>query len=149
MGRVTFWILFVVGFCSLIAPRLVSACTCVPPAGIADRVARASEVFLGEVTDIKRPFSSGLHVVYFGVSKRWKGPASSNVSFTTSLYGERCGLPFKKGERYLVYVVPDAMKAPRNAAQIGICTGTGQAKGREEEIRRLDELTGVEQSDAR
>ena len=157
MARTTFWVLFTIGFCRIVVPQLVSACTCAPPAKIADRFAAASEVFLGEVTDIKRPLlerlgvasSGGLHVVYFSVSKRLKGPVSSNVSFTSSLSGESCGLPFKKGEQYLVYVVPNAMNANRNAAQIGICTGTGEANGREEEIRRLDELTELEQRKSR
>ena len=128
--------------CGLLASLPAMACSCAAPATPADALARSSAAFAGRVIDIDKPFldslgltTSGLHYVTFEIVRSWKGATSGTTAVRTRLSGEACGYGFEIGQQYLVYMSgdPDLMT--------GICTGTRQAEGAEDEFEALDQLS--------
>lgn len=127
---------------SLVAATAASACSCVQPTPeIAYQ--RASQVFMGRVTDIDKPWldrlgltNSGLQQVHFEVSKRWKGSPAATVTVRTRVTGESCGYAFRTGQTYLVYAVDNADPVT------GICTGTKDLTHADGDLRVLDALVG-------
>ncbi|HJQ57767.1 MAG TPA: hypothetical protein VJ890_12715 [Vineibacter sp.] len=126
----------------LTAAHPTLACSCMEPAPDT-AYQRASQVFVGKVTQIDKPFldrlrltRSGLWHVHFVVSKRWKGSPSDSVTVRTRVTGESCGYPFRTGETYLVYTVANAEPVT------GICTGTKDLAHADADLRALDALAG-------
>ena len=100
-------------------------------------------MFAGAVTEVDEPFwdwiglsNSGSHDVTFQVTKRWKGAASVTETLRTRLTGEACGYPFEIGGTYLVFVAP----GPTEDLETGICSGTRDLAGAEEDVATLDRL---------
>jgi hypothetical protein len=140
------------GWASTIAALAISgaafACSCEQPTA-EKAYARSSSVFAGTVVDVDKPFwawlglsSSGGYNVTFEVTKRWKGAAATTETVRTRLTGEACGYPFQQGGAYLVYVAP----GPAEDLQTGMCSGTRDLAGAEEDVRVLDGLAAGEQA---
>lgn len=121
------------------------ACSCIPPGSPSDEAARATAVFLGEVTAVhdSQPadtwwnrlrwrlgwgpdpnvYDSSRPIHYtFRVIETFKGTASRSVQVTSSADGASCGIQFNRGGRYVVYAggAADALRA-------GHCSLTGPA----------------------
>jgi hypothetical protein len=127
-------------------PDAALACSCAQPT-VEQAFARSSAVFAGMVTDVEEPFwdwiglsTSGGHDVTFQVTKRWKGADADTLTVRTRLTGEACGYPFEIGGAYLVYVAP----GPAEDLQTGICSGTRDLVGAEEDMGVLDGLVAGE-----
>jgi hypothetical protein len=123
-------------------PDAALACSCAQPT-VEQAFARSSAVIAGTVTEVEEPFwvwiglsSSGSYDVTFQVTKRWKGAEADTLTVRTRLTGEACGYPFEIGGAYLVFVAP----GPAEDLQTGICSGTRDLVGAEEDVRMLDEL---------
>jgi len=136
------------GFLALAMPSLALACSCEQPS--ADKAyERATAVFAGTVTGVEEPFwvrlglsEPGAHDVTFQVTKRWKGADAASATVRTRLTGEACGYPFQVGGAYLVFVAP----GPAEGLETGICSGTRDLAGAEEEVDILDGLAASEQA---
>jgi hypothetical protein len=124
-------------------PSLAQACSCAAPATAQEALERASAAFSGQVTQLRKPFldrlgltDTGGHEVTFRVIRAWKGVAGSEVVVQTRLTGEACGYPFVRGTAYLVFVreIPPGIET-------GICTGTRDLAGADEEVRALEAAT--------
>ena len=77
------------------------ACSCLRPGPPLAELDRATAVFAGEVSDIKRT-TTGVDVS-FSVSDVWKGDLNSTLVVTTGPHSAACGYPFEIGQDYLVY----------------------------------------------
>jgi hypothetical protein len=127
-------------------PGAALACSCAQPAA-EQAFAQSSAVFAGTVTEVEEPFwdriglsSSGSHDVTFQVTKRWKGAESATETVRTRLTGEACGYPFEIGGAYLVFVA----SAPTEDLETGICSGTRDLAGAEEDVATLNRLVAGE-----
>ena len=122
------------------------ACSCAQPT-VEQAFARSSAVIAGTVKEVEEPFwvwiglsASGSYDVTFRVMKRWKGAEADTLTVRTRLTGEACGYPFEIGGAYLVFVAP----GPAEDLQTGICSGTRDLVGAEEDVRTLDGLVASE-----
>jgi hypothetical protein len=106
-------IIFLVGLSAPPAPPASApACYCLIP-DVPKAVEASAAVFLGEVVEVVPPRASGegapvrerFHTIKFKVEKSWKGEVSGQVGVLSAQSNESCFiyLPFKKGDRYLVY----------------------------------------------
>ncbi|MFM9844769.1 MAG: hypothetical protein ACKVOI_17550 [Dongiaceae bacterium] len=127
-------------------PDPALACSCAQPT-VEQAFARSSAVIAGTVTEVEEPFwvwiglsDSGGHDVTFRVTKRWKGVDAATLTVRTRLTGEACGYPFEVGGAYLVYVAP----GPAENLETGICSGTRNLAGADEDVRVLDGLVAGE-----
>lgn len=140
------WWLSVPAAAVLALPGAALACSCAQP-DAKQAFAQSTAVFAGTVTEVDEPFwdriglsNSGSHDVTFQVTKRWKGVESATETVRTRLTGEACGYPFEIGEAYLVFVAP----GPAEDLETGICSGTRDLAGTEEDVRILDRLAAGE-----
>jgi hypothetical protein len=131
---------------ALAMPNAVLACSCAQPE-TARAFEQSSSAFAGTVTEMNEPFwdwiglsSSGSHDVTFQVTKRWKGAESATETVRTRLTGEACGYPFEIGGAYLVFVA----HGPTEDLQTGICSGTRDLAGAEEDVATLNRLAAGE-----
>lgn len=125
-----------------LAPVPAGACSCAQPTP-EQAFERSTAVFTGRVIDIDKPLlawlglsRSGSYDVTFTVSRRWKGAELDSITVRTRLAGEACGYPFETGEDYLVFVA----SGPVDGLETGMCSGTRDLAGAEEELRALDAL---------
>lgn len=141
------------------------ACSCITPGSPSEEAARATAVFLGEVTAVhdSQPantwwnrlrwrlgwgpdpnvYDSSRPVHYvFRIIEPFKGTQSRSVKVTSSADGASCGIQFDRGGRYVVYAggSPDALRA-------GHCSLTGPAADPRSGLRWLrahrKEITGL------
>lgn len=131
---------------ALAMPGAALACSCEQPTA-EKAYARSASVFAGTVVDVDKPFwawlglsNSGGYEVTFEVTSRWKGVEATTETVRTRLTGEACGYPFQLGGAYLVYVAP----GPAEDLQTGMCSGTRDLAGAEEDVRILDRLVAGE-----
>lgn len=94
----------------LIAPRPVSACSCVADVPLCESFWNADLVFEGEVVAIESlPGSNSTgprfvkRQVRFTVERVWRGNAADSVTVMTGAGGGDCGYNFRKGRKYLVF----------------------------------------------
>ena len=129
-------------------PLQLSACTCVtgpPPSNFFVNVherafCSAEAVFVGTVVEVQEPkstvqedlarldrgdvsFEEILSPVktIFSLKERWRGPSATLVEIWTERDVGACGVPFRKGEQYLVYASRDATST---RLLTNICSGT-------------------------
>ena len=132
---------------ALFAPE-ARACSCRPLPPVSDAYKQADAVFLGTVVDVtdrrnivRRGWAQlrstlgirstwldhlqeeGLAVT-FKVDRSWKTVRAERVMVLTARDGAGCGIPFKVGDRYLVY----AMLAEGKEYVTGICSRTHNLK---------------------
>ena len=138
----------IAGLVSLAIPGAALACSCAQPSA-EQGYELATAVFAGTVTEVEEPFwvrvglsEPGAHDVTFQVTKRWKGADAATATVRTRLTGEACGYPFQLGGAYLVFVAP----GPAEDLETGICSGTRDLAGAEEDVRVLDQLVAGEQA---
>ena len=129
-------------------PHAALACSCAQPT-VEQAFTRSTAVIAGTVTEVAEPFwdwiglsASGSYDVTFRVTKRWKGAEADTLTVRTRLTGEACGYPFEIGGAYLVFVAP----GPAEDLQTGICSGTRDLVGAEEDTRVLDQLVASEKA---
>ena len=147
-SRPTRWPFIVAMIAALAMPGAALACSCAQPA-TGQAFEQSSAVFAGTVTEVAEPFwdwigltHSGGYDVTFRVTKRWKGADAAMETVRTRLTGEACGYPFEIGGEYLVYVAP----GPTEDLETGICSGTRDLAGAEDDVRVLDQLVASEQA---
>lgn len=140
--RPAWWLCVPAAAAMLAMPGAALACSCAQP-NAEQAFAQSSVVFAGTVAEVNEPFwdriglsDTGSHDVTFQVTKRWKGAESATETVRTRLTGEACGYPFKIGGAYLVYVAP----GPAEDLETGICSGTRDLAGAEEDAATLDRL---------
>lgn len=92
---------------------------------------QATAVFAGTVTQVSSlPYErttgeqivpSSQTLVHFTVQKAYKGVSAQELEVTTGRGSSDCGYPFRRGEQYLVYAMPDAQT---KTLATSICTLT-------------------------
>lgn len=114
------------------APRRAEACSCVQPPPPKKALADSSAVFEGKIVEMVQDKEKHRLTVTFAVSRRWKGAETAQVEVTTVDVGSLCGLPFNKGEEWLVYADGEA-----GALSTGLCTRTRKKSEAGEDRRAL------------
>jgi len=86
------------------------ACSCRRGVSLQQTVAKADQVFLGMVEQVRSTGGRYL-LVTLRVQESFKGPKNKTVKVRTATVGSACGIAFRKGEAYVVF-------APLGAAPI-------------------------------
>lgn len=144
-------------------PRAAHACSCLPPGSVAEQRAKSERVFLGRVQGVELirvivpdgkpevvskagerfgrlpPMAMpALHYkrVHLQVQEMFKGTPVPQVAVETGMWDGDCGVPFRPGQEYVVYVQPE-----EGRPMAGACSRTGLASDPES---GLDELRAGE-----
>jgi hypothetical protein len=135
----------------LFLEETASACSCLPPKGVAQEVEMSSAVFSGKVIEIKRHDRTedplGRVEVIFEVDKAWKGVDKRIVSVFTGSDSAACGYGFKRGRTYLVYTGG----SPQGQFSTSICSRTKRLNKAREDLRALGagkRVAGAQHRDA-
>ena len=133
-------LLLVAVACFTISSDQVFACTCsdynVP---ICARYWQSDAVFVGQLRDItpppepRPPQAMPLAILHFIVEQPFRGVTTPTVDVQT-FSGTSCDIPFRKGERYLVY---GARGADSNELFTGMCMGTDSVENSEDELNYI------------
>ena len=112
-------------------PAYTSACSCAGPAGVEEEFERSKAVFSGKVFSIKDN-KRGINgysykSVLFEVTQTWKGVEQSQVIVATGQGDGDCGIPFKEGQDYLVYVSEWGMYA-KHTLEANMCGRSKEMK---------------------
>ncbi|MCG7344509.1 hypothetical protein MHZ92_10210 [Sporosarcina sp. ACRSL] len=122
-------------------PLDASACSCMMPPPPEDAMNEADAVFTGEVVEViengKLIRGSG-KTVHFKVDKAWKGTDDSEMVITTGFGGGDCGIPFEKGQKYLVYASTSDMYVS-NTLSTTICHRTTEIAYATEDLNAIGE----------
>ena len=113
----------VVAIGCLIFPSRALACSCAPPPPVAEHLADADAVFLGELVDEEPDFQPVYPLFFllfpspnyrppdraltFRVIASWKGVTGTEVGLATYAGGQSCGFFGEIGEEYLLYARTD------------------------------------------
>ncbi|WP_432357959.1 hypothetical protein [Sporosarcina sp. UB5] len=130
-------------------PLEASACSCIMPPPPEDALDQADAVFSGEVVEV---IENGKLVggygktVHFKVDEVWKGIDESEAVITTGLHDGDCGIPFVKGQKYLVYASKSDMYV-KNTLSTTICHRTTELAYATEDLNALGEGQEVSSSE--
>lgn len=130
-------------------PIEASACSCVMPPPPKDALNNSDAVFNGEVVKIienGKLIRGNGKTIHFKVDKVWKGTDESEVVITTGNHDGDCGIPFEKGQKYLVYAATSDMYVP-NTLSTTICHRTTELSGASEDLNALGEGQEVQVED--
>lgn len=133
--------LVIVVFFLLWNPLEPIACSCVMPPPPEDALNDSHAVFSGEVIDVvdnKGIINGYGKSIYFKVDKSWKGIDQAEVRVTTGNNDGDCGIPFEKGQTYLVYATASDMYV-KNTLSTTICHRTMELSDATEDLNALGE----------
>jgi len=124
-------------FWFLLAPRFLSACHCVVSWSVCQEVAASTVVFVGTVDTIQpRPSASQGTRIRFKVRTVFRQKESSDSDKFIDVWNESgdCGIPFQKGETYLVYATDDEES---DHLETGVCRRTTRLTDAGEDLAYL------------
>lgn len=113
-----------IAFCLLLAPGFLSACHCVVSWSVCQEVAASNVVFVGTVDTIQpRPSASQGTRIRFRVRSVFQQKENLDTAKFIDVWNEPgdCGIPFQKGETYLVYATDDEES---DHLETGVCRRT-------------------------
>ncbi|HMB90782.1 MAG TPA: hypothetical protein VKP65_08040 [Rhodothermales bacterium] len=137
--------LFAVAF-MLVGVQSARACSCVMPPPPTEALAASDAVFLGQVIKTRRDGSGinkGNLFATIRILQIWKGDLEEEVVIETGPNSAACGVPFQKGQEYLVYASVSA-----GHLRTHLCTRTTQAKNADADVEALGDGTILSQEDA-
>jgi len=109
---------------TLLNTGAILACSCIGPNPACSAYWTTPVVFLGSVVKIDAPpatpSSIADYLVYFDVTKSYRGTSDQQAVIHTAVQGSACGVPFEKGHTYLVY----AYTNDNGSISTGRCTRT-------------------------
>ncbi len=125
----------------LLAPRVATACRCMPPPAPDKALEQATAVFAGTVQKVLLPAGQGVKTVTLNVEQAWKGLQHRKpvVTVTTCANGACCGYGFQEGEGYLVYAHGEA-----NAFTVSLCSRTRPLANADDDIAVLNKVVAGE-----
>jgi hypothetical protein len=115
------------------------ACSCVEgPVPVCAAYWRADAVFTGIITDIRKPSAPAPRepptaLLHFVIEESFRGVDGREVEVQT-LSGTSCDIPFRKGERWLIYARRDERTGVLGA---GPCVGHSLLEHAEEDLKYL------------
>lgn len=129
-------------------PLDAAACSCMMPPPAEDALNEAEAVFSGEVIEVieNGKITSGYgKTVHFKVNEVWKGTNKSEMVVTTGNNDGDCGIPFVRGQKYLVYASTSDMYVT-NTLSTTICNRTTELANATGDIYALGEGQAVSDS---
>lgn len=110
-------------------PSATEACSCEPPPGVEQEVARSKAVFTGTVLDVREAtpfFGAPFKSVFFEVEETWKGVEQSQIMVVTGSGDGDCGSDFQTGTAYLVYAREPSLYGGSHEFESLICSRTNE-----------------------
>jgi len=129
------WIMVIVAILGFSGAKAI-ACSCAPPASVAESYAKMSAIYNGKVLEVKRE-GFGL-AVRTRVEKNWKGLSWQDETVVrTAPHSAACGYDFAVGRTYLIYSYINT----DGYLSTNICTRTDLLSEAKADIDDLEKIT--------
>lgn len=134
--------LFFVALCSvLFTTSSAHACSCAGREALTEALSKSTIVFMGQVISVRQnPLKPTELEVQFRISVTYKGEEEiqgQTATIITNGEESMCGYPFTRGGDYVVFATGN----PANL-RTGLCSRTSQLEAFQDDLPRLEELTG-------